>query len=128
MTLLRPARFHGDYLGIVNLGASATLQLHSSRSGQLQVWFKCSPEVCVALLNSRTNSTLSGSIPMQLKNPSNPQCSYLKVVIVPNRSRLSANNHRRTLDHLVLYLRLTWTSSSNIMSMWFIMASWSIAN
>ena len=36
------------YLGIVNLGASGTLQLHSWRSGQLQAWFECSPKVGVA--------------------------------------------------------------------------------
>ena len=44
------------YLGIVNLGASATLPLRSWRSGQLQALFKCSPKVGVALLDSRTNS------------------------------------------------------------------------
>ena len=43
-------------LGIVNLGASATLLLRSWRSGQLQAWFKCSAKVGVALLNSRPNS------------------------------------------------------------------------
>ena len=48
------------YLGIVNIGAFATLPLHSWRPGQLQAWFKCPPEVGVALLDSRT--TLGGSI------------------------------------------------------------------
>ena len=44
------------FLGIVNLGASATLSLRFWRSGQLQALFKCPPKVCVALLDSRTNS------------------------------------------------------------------------
>ena len=34
----------------------STLPLRSWRSGQLQAWFKCSPKVGVALLDSRTNS------------------------------------------------------------------------
>ena len=66
--LLRSVRSHYDlattnalprrlyYLGIVNLGASATLPLRSLNSGQLQALFKCSPKVGVALLDSRTNS------------------------------------------------------------------------
>ena len=37
------------YLGIVNIGASATLPLRSWRPGQLQAWFKCPPKVGVAL-------------------------------------------------------------------------------
>ena len=50
-------RFRGDcYLGMVNLGASATLALHSLPSGQLRALFKCSPKVGVALFDSRTNS------------------------------------------------------------------------
>ena len=49
------------YLGIVNLGDSATLLLRPWRSGQLQAWFKCSPKVGVALLDSRTNSERSHS-------------------------------------------------------------------
>ena len=44
------------YLGIVNLGDSATLPLCSWRSGQLQTLFKCSPKVGVTLLDSMTNS------------------------------------------------------------------------
>ena len=44
------------YLGIVNLGASATLPLRCWCSGQLQALFKCSPKVGVALLESWTNS------------------------------------------------------------------------
>ena len=67
-TLLRSVRSHYDlattnvlpqrlcYLGIVNLGASATRPLRSWRSGQLQALFKCSPKVGVALLHSVTNS------------------------------------------------------------------------
>ena len=66
--LLRSVRSHYDlattnasprrlcYLGIVNLGAYATLPLRSWHSGQLQAWFKCSPKVGVVLLDSRTNS------------------------------------------------------------------------
>ena len=42
-------------------GAFATLPLRSWRSGQLQAWFKGSPKVGVALLDSRTNSGMSGS-------------------------------------------------------------------
>ena len=54
-------RFRGNcatclYLGIVNLGASAILLLHSLRSGQLKASFECSPKVGVALLDSETNS------------------------------------------------------------------------
>ena len=68
VTLLRSVRSHYDlattnalpwrlcYLSIINLGASATLPLRSWRSGQLQVLFKCSPKIGVALLDSRTNS------------------------------------------------------------------------
>ena len=44
------------YLDIVNIGASNTLPLCSSRSGQLNAWFKCSPKVDVAILDSRTTS------------------------------------------------------------------------
>ena len=44
------------YLDIVNMGASATLPLRSWRSGQLIAWFKCSPKVGVAILDSRTTS------------------------------------------------------------------------
>ena len=44
------------YLDIVNIGASATLPLRSWRSGQLNAWFKCSPKVGVAILDSRTTS------------------------------------------------------------------------
>ena len=44
------------YLDIVNIGASATLPLRSWRSGQLNAWFKCSPKVDVAILDSRTTS------------------------------------------------------------------------
>ena len=44
------------YLDIVNIGASATLPLRSSRSGQLNAWFKCPPKVNVAILDSRTTS------------------------------------------------------------------------
>ena len=43
------------YLGIVNIGAYATLPLRSWRSDQLQAWLKCSPKAGVALLDSRTN-------------------------------------------------------------------------
>ena len=39
-----------------NIGASATLPLRSWRSGQLNAWFKCSPKVGVAILDSRTTS------------------------------------------------------------------------
>ena len=44
------------YLDIANMGASATLPLRSWRSGQLIAWFKCSPKVGVAILDSRTTS------------------------------------------------------------------------
>ena len=44
------------YFDIVNIGASATLPLRSCRSGQLNAWFKCSPKVGVAILDSRTTS------------------------------------------------------------------------
>ena len=44
------------YLDKVNIGASATLPLRSWRSGQLNAWFKCSPKVDVAILDSRTTS------------------------------------------------------------------------
>ena len=44
------------YLDIVNIGAFATLPLRSSRSGQLNAWFKCSPKVIVAILDSRITS------------------------------------------------------------------------
>ena len=44
------------YLGIVNLGTSAMLQLHSWHSGQLKAWFKCPLKVGFALLDSMTNS------------------------------------------------------------------------
>ena len=44
------------YLDIVNMGASATLPLRSWRSGQPIAWFKCSPKVDVAILDSRTTS------------------------------------------------------------------------
>ena len=44
------------YLYIVTIGASATLPLRSWRSGQLNVWFKCSPKVDVAILEARTTS------------------------------------------------------------------------
>ena len=68
VTLLRSVRSHYDlattnalprrlcYLGIVNLCAFATLPLRSCCSGQLWAWFKCSPKVGGALLDSRTNS------------------------------------------------------------------------
>ena len=69
-TLLCSVRSHYDlattnalpwrlcYLGIVNLGASATLPLCTWRSGQLQALFKCSPKVDVSLLDYMTNSGL----------------------------------------------------------------------
>ena len=44
------------YLDIVNICASATLPLRSWRSDQLSAWFKCSPKVDVAILDSRTTS------------------------------------------------------------------------
>ena len=44
------------YLAIVILGASVMLPLRSWRSGQLQAWYKCTPEVVVTPLDSRTNS------------------------------------------------------------------------
>ena len=44
------------YIDIVNIGASATPPLRSWRSGQLNAWFKCSPKVGVAILDSRTTS------------------------------------------------------------------------
>ena len=44
------------YLDVVNIGASATLPLHSWRSVQLNAWFKCSLKVGVAILDSRTTS------------------------------------------------------------------------
>ena len=67
-TMLRSVRSHYNlattkvlpqrlcYLGIVNLGASATLPLRFWRSGQLQALFKCPPKIGVALMDSRTNS------------------------------------------------------------------------
>ena len=54
MTIALPRRLCN--LGIANLGASAMLPQRSKLSGQLQVWFKCSPKVGVRLLDSRTNS------------------------------------------------------------------------
>ena len=68
-TSLRSTRFRGDCATFVYLGASATLPLRSWRSCQLQAWFKCSPEVGVTLLDSRTNSVedLVKSL-MQMKN------------------------------------------------------------
>ena len=45
-----------SYLVIANLCASVTLPLHSWRSGQLQAWFKRTPEVGVTPLDSRANS------------------------------------------------------------------------
>ena len=44
------------YLDIVNIGASAMLPLRSWHSGQLNAWFKCSPRVDVAILDTRTTS------------------------------------------------------------------------
>ena len=44
------------YLDIFNIGTSATLPLRSWRTGQLNAWFKCSPKVGVAILDSRTTS------------------------------------------------------------------------
>ena len=44
------------YLDIGNIGASATLPLHSWCSCQLIAWFKCAPKVGVAILDSRTTS------------------------------------------------------------------------
>ena len=38
------------------MGAFAKLLLRSWRSGQLVAWFKCSPKVGVAVLDSRTTS------------------------------------------------------------------------
>ena len=43
------------YLDIVNVGASTALPRRSCRSGQPEAWFKCSPKVGVALLDSRAH-------------------------------------------------------------------------
>ena len=51
-----PRRLCYMYLDTVNICASATLPLRSRRSGQLSAWFKCSPKVGVAILDSRTTS------------------------------------------------------------------------
>ena len=54
---LRPTRFCGDYYSsIVNLGAYATIPLRSFSSGPFQAWFKYSPKVDVAVLDSRSMS------------------------------------------------------------------------
>ena len=46
---------HSQHLGFCHAS------LRSWRSDQFQTWFKCSPKVCVALLDSRTNTELFDS-------------------------------------------------------------------
>ena len=105
------------YLDIVNIGASATLPLRSWRSGQLNAWFKCSPYVDVAILDSRTTSErFHAHVIEELR-------AIFQLVIVPNCIRLSGDNHGQTQNHVALRFRLAWTLSSNIICLWFIMAS-----
>ena len=89
-TLLRSVGSHYDlhmtnalprrlcHLGIINLGACATLPLRSWRSGQLQASFKCSSKVGVALLDSMTNSEQFHSCNWRMK--SQLPCSLLLLV------------------------------------------------
>ena len=65
------------YLGIVNIGAPATLPLRSWRSGQLQALFKCSPKVGVALFDSRTNlECFHSHVIEESRDTFDAHCSY----------------------------------------------------
>ena len=88
------------YLDIVNMGACATLPLRSWLSGQPIAWFKCSPKVGVAILDSRTTSErFHAHVIEELR-------AIFQLVIVTNYIRLSADNHGQTQNRVALLLRL----------------------
>ena len=90
------------YLDIANIGASATLLLRSWRSGQLNAWFKCSPKVGVAILDSRTTSErFHAHVIEELR-------AIFQLVIV-SKLYPSVYNHGQTQDRVALRLRLAWT-------------------
>ena len=85
------------YLELVNMGASAMLPLRSWRSGQLIAWFKCSPKVGVAILDSRTTSErFHVHVIEELR-------TIFQLVIV------SADDHGQIQNRVALCLRLAWT-------------------